>query len=180
MFGSSPRSSQLTVFALILALAGGARGEDLTAHVDPFIGTGAHGHTYPGATVPFGAVQLSPDTHTKSWDWCSGYHFSDSSVIGFSHTHLSGAGAGDLVHGIDDQPTELELEIKGQYLVTGLRRSAGWARDHRVYFAAEFSRPFDSFGTALRDDAPQSGQRSARGKHVKGFVLYRTRPGEVV
>ncbi len=63
--------------------------------VNPFIGTGAHGHTYPGATVPFGAVQLSPDTRTGNWDACSGYHYSDSSIIGFSHTHLSGTGCID-------------------------------------------------------------------------------------
>ncbi|WP_287810047.1 GH92 family glycosyl hydrolase [Kosmotoga sp.] len=64
-------------------------------YVDPFIGTGGHGHTFPGATVPFGMVQLSPDTDIKGWDWCSGYHYSDSSIMGFSHTHLSGTGAAD-------------------------------------------------------------------------------------
>lgn len=64
--------------------------------VDPFIGTGAHGHVYPGATVPFGMVQLSPDNGTQGWDWCSGYNFSDSIITGFSHTHLSGTGIGDL------------------------------------------------------------------------------------
>ena len=63
--------------------------------VDPFIGTGGHGHTFPGATVPYGMVQLSPDTRTMGWDGCSGYHYSDSSIIGFSHTHLSGTGIGD-------------------------------------------------------------------------------------
>ncbi len=64
-------------------------------HVDPFIGTGAHGHTYPGATLPFGMVQLSPDTRLEGWDGCSGYHFSDDVVYGFSHTHLSGTGVSD-------------------------------------------------------------------------------------
>ena len=63
--------------------------------VNPFIGTGGHGHTYPGVSSPFGMVQLSPDTRTEGWDACSGYHFSDSTILGFSHTHLSGTGAAD-------------------------------------------------------------------------------------
>jgi predicted alpha-1,2-mannosidase len=69
----------------------------LTKFVDVFIGTGGHGHTYPGATVPFGMVQLSPDTWNGDWDHCSGYHFDDTSMMGFSHTHLSGTGVGDLL-----------------------------------------------------------------------------------
>ena len=68
----------------------------LTNYVNPLIGTGGHGHTYPGATVPFGMIQLSPDNGTSGWDWCSGYHYSDSITIGFSHLHLSGTGIGDL------------------------------------------------------------------------------------
>lgn len=72
------------------------RGADrLTSKVDPFIGTGGHGHTYPGATLPFGMVQLSPDTRLQGWDGCSGYHSSDTRVYGFSHTHLSGTGVPD-------------------------------------------------------------------------------------
>src|SRR6187455_3463413 len=64
--------------------------------VNPMIGTGGHGHTYPGATVPFGMVQLSPDTRIDgSWDGCSGYHHGDDTIYGFSHTHLSGKGVSD-------------------------------------------------------------------------------------
>ena len=63
--------------------------------VNVFIGTGGHGHTYPGATVPFGMVQLSPDTRLEGWDGCSGYHYSDGIIYGFSHTHLSGTGVAD-------------------------------------------------------------------------------------
>ncbi len=63
--------------------------------VNPFIGTGGHGHTYPGAVVPHGMVQLSPDTRLEGWDGCSGYHYSDSFIYGFSHTHLSGTGCSD-------------------------------------------------------------------------------------
>lgn len=69
--------------------------KDHTALVNPFIGTGGHGHTYPGAAVPFGMVQLSPDTRLEGWDGVSGYHYTDSLVYGFSHTHLSGAGISD-------------------------------------------------------------------------------------
>lgn len=70
--------------------------ERLTALVNPFIGTGYHGHTFPGAAFPFGQIQLSPDNGTQGWDWCSGYHYSDSVLAGFSHLHLSGTGIGDL------------------------------------------------------------------------------------
>jgi len=68
-------------------------GIDYTKYVDPFIGTGGHGHTFPGAMVPFGMVQLSPDTRMENWDGSSGYHYSDKTIMGFSHTHLSGTGA---------------------------------------------------------------------------------------
>ena len=68
---------------------------NLTDYINPFIGTGGHGHTFPGATMPFGMVQLSPDTRLTGWDGCSGYHFTDSIVYGFSHTHLSGTGVPD-------------------------------------------------------------------------------------
>jgi len=64
----------------------------LTSYVNTFIGTGGHGHTYPGATMPFGMMQLSPDTRLDGWDGCSGYHYDDSYIYGFSHTHLSGTG----------------------------------------------------------------------------------------
>lgn len=69
---------------------------EYTRYVDPFIGTSGHGHTYPAASVPFGMVQLGPDTGDEGWDWCSGYHSSDSSIMGFSHTHLSGTGCADM------------------------------------------------------------------------------------
>jgi len=81
----------------MLQAAGAADSEDVTRHVNIIIGTGGHGHCFPGATVPFGAVQLSPDTYDDGCDWCAGYHRSDSSIMGFSHTHLSGTGCGDLL-----------------------------------------------------------------------------------
>jgi predicted alpha-1,2-mannosidase len=79
-------------------------------YVDPFIGTGGHGHTYPGATVPFGMLQVSPDNGVSGWDWCSGYHHSDSIVSGFSHLHLSGTGIGDLAD-ILFMPTNRKLDL---------------------------------------------------------------------
>jgi predicted alpha-1,2-mannosidase len=65
-------------------------------YVDPLIGSGGHGHVFVGANVPFGAVQVGPNNINKGWDWCSGYHYSDSLIIGFSNLHLSGTGIGDL------------------------------------------------------------------------------------
>lgn len=79
-------------------------------HVDPFIGTGGHGHTYPGATVPFGMLQVSPDNGISGWDWCSGYHYSDSIVAGFGHLHLSGTGIGDLAD-ILFMPTNKKVDL---------------------------------------------------------------------
>lgn len=69
---------------------------ELTRYINPYIGTGGHGHVFLGANVPFGFVQLGPTQHTKGWDWCSGYHYSDTALVGFSHMHLSGTGIGDL------------------------------------------------------------------------------------
>lgn len=82
-------------------------------YVNPLIGTGFHGHTYPGATAPYGAVQLSPDTRKGDWDACSGYHYSDSTIIGFSHTHLSGTGCADLGD-ILFHPTSKAINSDGQ------------------------------------------------------------------
>ncbi len=81
---------------LILLISSLAIGQNLNQYVNPFIGTGGHGHTFPGATLPFGMVQLSPDTRIDgSWDGCSGYHYSDETIYGFSHTHLNGTGCSD-------------------------------------------------------------------------------------
>ncbi len=71
------------------------KSKDYTQYVNPFIGTGGHGHTFPGAVYPHGMIQPSPDTRIYQWDACSGYHYSDSTINGFSHTHLSGTGCGD-------------------------------------------------------------------------------------
>lgn len=87
------------IFILLAALTTGCAivetSKDLTVYVDPMIGSGGHGHVFVGASVPFGAVQLGPTNITTGWDWCSGYHISDSTLIGYAHTHLSGTGIGD-------------------------------------------------------------------------------------
>jgi predicted alpha-1,2-mannosidase len=80
----------------ILFITSSVFAQDFAKHVNPFIGTGGHGHTFPGATTPYGMVQLSPDTRIDgSWDGCSGYHYSDNLIYGFSHTHLNGTGVSD-------------------------------------------------------------------------------------
>lgn len=200
--------------------------ELLTDYVDTSIGTGGHGHVFMGASVPFGMVQLGPTSIPTTWDWCSGYHDSDSTVIGFSHTHLEGTGIGDLfdvtlmpvmgdvtyARGTEDNPgsglwsyaerskqvsvpgyysvpltrngilaeltatnrvgvhrytfpkgkeaaividlqnggcwdstTGTEMKAVGNNRIEGYRYSKGWANNQRVYFVAEFSRPFKSF-----------------------------------
>ena len=83
--------------AVLLAMAfSSSAPEDYAGYVDTKIGSGGHGHVFVGASVPFGLVQLGPTSIPQQWDWCSGYHDSDSTVIGFSHTHLEGTGIGDL------------------------------------------------------------------------------------
>ena len=90
------KSFQLFLFGLIIqSTAFGQENQTPSKWVDPFIGTGGHGHTYPGVSLPFGMMQLSPDTRLDGWDGCSGYHYSDSVIYGFSHTHLSGTGVSD-------------------------------------------------------------------------------------
>jgi predicted alpha-1,2-mannosidase len=90
--------------------------QQIIKHVDPFIGTGGHGHTYPGAAAPFGFMQLSPDSRYDGWDGCGGYHYSDSILYGFSHTHLSGTGVPDyadlLIMPFD--PTKVKRDASGR------------------------------------------------------------------
>lgn len=230
---------------------------DLTRYVDPFIGTGGHGHTYPGATMPFGMVQLSPDTRLTGWDGCSGYHYSDRAIYGFSHTHMSGTGIsdyGDILfmptlrevfpsvtaagqsgsgyassfthknetarpgyyavrldnnilveltatarvgfhrytypHQADSGNVIIDLthrdKVLDSYLrvvdnthIEGFRRSEGWARDQIVYFVAEFSKPFRSFGIAM-DDRMFENLTDARGTNVKASFRFATGDGRPI
>ncbi|MBQ2033639.1 MAG: metal-independent alpha-mannosidase, partial [Alistipes sp.] len=86
----------LVLMATAFMTACSSSNDSLLRYVDPKIGSGGHGHVFVGASVPFGLVQVGPTSIPQDWDWCSGYHSSDESVIGFSHTHLSGTGIGDL------------------------------------------------------------------------------------
>ena len=110
-----------------------ATAERLTQYVDPFIGTGGSGHTYPGATVPFGMVQLSPDNGELGWEWCSGYHYQSDSIVGFSHTHLSGTGMKDL-QDVTISPTVGQVD---------LRSLMNASEDNRIRFSHddEFAEP---------------------------------------
>ncbi len=91
----------------------------LTSYVDPYIGAGGHGHVFVGASVPFGAVQLGPENFYKGWDWCSGYNYQDSVLIGFAHTHLSGTGIGDLADVLIMPYTGAIKTDKGQEKIPG-------------------------------------------------------------
>ena len=98
----TPKSRPVSVYSLILGLilfaltSTQAGAQSYVKYVNPFIGTAATGHTFPGATVPFGLVQLSPQTGNFGWDYCSGYRYEDSVITGFAHTHLNGTGGVDL------------------------------------------------------------------------------------
>jgi predicted alpha-1,2-mannosidase len=213
--------------------------------VDPFLGTGGHGHTYPGAVRPFGMVQLSPDNGTEGWDWSSGYHYSDSVIAGFSHLHLSGTGIGDLydisfmpyyeedleegtpqafshqqeqaspgfyqvnlTNGIGvaltatervglhryhfpedsvkamvldlgfrinwDKPTDTRITVVNDSLLTGYRKSTGWAKEQWVFFAAQFSEPISSI--KLQNELNDMASTVLRGEKVK--ALFTFRPGK--
>jgi len=84
------------LFIITLAISNKTFSQKILSYVDPFIGSGSHGHVFVGASVPFGAVQVGPNNFYKGWDWCSGYNYRDSMLIGFAQTHLSGTGIGDL------------------------------------------------------------------------------------
>ena len=231
---------------LLASCGNGGGNTPLTAWVDPHIGTGGHGHVFVGANVPFGMVQLGPTSIPQDWDWCSGYHQSDSTVIGFSHTHLSGTGIGDLFdvtvmpvtgevayargtesdpqsglwsyadrsrekvvpgyysvpltrYGITaemtatarvgfhrytfpssdeaalvfdlenggcwDKATDTHIEAVGDRQIVGWRHSSGWAREQRVFFAAEFRKPFDSF-EVVSDRYGRASFKTAEGEAV--------------
>lgn len=92
-------------------------GPNYIQYVNPMVGTDFHGHTFPGATYPFGMMQLSPDTRTDNWDGCSGYHYSDSTIWGFSHTHLSGTGCADYCDILMMPVTDFEGTVKQENAV---------------------------------------------------------------
>nr|WP_317045452.1 GH92 family glycosyl hydrolase [Capnocytophaga canimorsus] len=229
--------------------------EKLTDWVNPFIGTDGPGNTYPGATVPFGMIQLSPDIGIPGWDRIAGYFYQDSIISGFSHTHLTGTGAGDLYdilvmptnsrfseriaensykpfskfnhqqekatagyytvdllsYGIKaeltatervgihrytfpkdeqskihidlgfamnwDAPTDTHLRIVDANTIEGYRKSTGWAKDQRIYFVMQFSRPFTDY--LLFEDEKQVKQ-SAKSKNTRIELLFPTASDEKI
>ncbi|MGN6368182.1 MAG: GH92 family glycosyl hydrolase [Phycisphaerae bacterium] len=122
--------------AAFLAAAGRAWGDGVVDSVNPMIGTGGHGHVFPGATVPFGMVQVSPDTRDRTWDGSSGYHDSDATIMGFSQNHLSGTGVGDLGN-------VLLMPAVGEASAVRLADDADPAKGYRQTFshAEETARP---------------------------------------
>lgn len=114
--------------------------------VSPMVGTGGHGHTYPGATVPFGFVQVSPDTRTQTWDGCSGYHYSDSTIEGFSHTHLSGTGGADLGD-ILFLPMTAELNASDKYQpIDSERFKSNFSHERELAEPGYYRVMLDSYG----------------------------------
>lgn len=128
MIFSMKRILFFLVPALLFAVSACQSHHEPVDFVDPFIGTGGHGHTFPGATVPFGMVQLSPDTRLEGWDGTSGYHYSDSIVYGFSYTHLSGTG-------IADYCDILLMPTSGRYYLNN-----GYKTDPENGYASHFSK----------------------------------------
>jgi predicted alpha-1,2-mannosidase len=254
------RKSVWLFYLIIIMGCSNDNPKNLLTLVDPFIGTGGHGHTFPGATLPFGMVQLSPDTRKDNWDGCSGYHYSDTAIMGFSHTHLSGTGVGDygdirfmptvgrlqIRPGEENKPhsgyrsrfshekeyaspgyyqvfledykidaaftvtrrcgfhqytfpdseeaniiidlkesvvteenLDLSVQIINDHEISGYRKSSGWATDQSVYFYAMFSRPFDSYGTAVNGEISEMTV-NASGKDVQAYIKYKTKESEKI
>jgi len=128
------------ILAAVTVVSCGKTAVDYTAYVDTSIGTGGHGHVFVGANVPFGAVQLGPTSVPQEWDWCSGYHISDSTVVGFSQTHLSGTGIGDLFD-VTILPVRGEVE---DYSRAGIADKA--IREREVCEPGYYSVPLEKAG----------------------------------
>ena len=123
----------MRIFIFLLLLPFTSEAQNLVKFVNPFVGTGGHGHTFPGATAPFGFCQLSPDTRIDgSWDGCGGYHYSDSVIYGFSHTHLSGTGVSDygdiLLMPVTRKMRLDDYQYKSNFLHKSEKAEAGYYR----------------------------------------------------
>ncbi|HTY39191.1 MAG TPA: GH92 family glycosyl hydrolase, partial [Bacteroidota bacterium] len=145
----------------------------LTPFVNPFVGTAKNGHTYPGATVPFGMVQLSPDTRTDGWDACAGYHYSDSVILGFSHLHLSGTGVADYGD-ILMMPT-----IGRPLLVPGDRSNGVRGYSSRFSHADESASP-GYYRVKLLDCGIQAELTATKRVGVHRYTFPRTDSGNVI
>lgn len=111
------------LLSLVFLLASCGK-QSLTSYVNPMVGTDGHGHTFPGAIVPFGQIQPSPDTRLEGWDGCSGYHYSDDTIYGFSHTHLSGTGC-------EDYGDVLLMPVSGEWSA----ESGAWREEYKSHFS---------------------------------------------
>jgi predicted alpha-1,2-mannosidase len=121
-------------------------GRNLTSFVDPYIGSGGHGHVFVGANVPFGAVQLGPENFYKGWDWCSGYNYGDSVLIGFAHTHLSGTGIGDLADILIMPYTGPVKTDKGQEKIPGSGYASHYSHKNERVRPGYYSVKLDASG----------------------------------
>jgi predicted alpha-1,2-mannosidase len=119
------------------------RHKEILNYVNPFIGTGGHGHTFPGAVAPFGFMQLSPDTRYNGWDGCSGYHYSDSVIYGFSHTHLSGTGVEDYCD-LLIVPQTKDVKLKAKYEDAKNGYGAGFSHKNEIAKPGYYSVQLDN------------------------------------
>ncbi|HWZ16525.1 MAG TPA: GH92 family glycosyl hydrolase [Mucilaginibacter sp.] len=122
---------------------------NLTSFVDPYIGSGGHGHVFVGASVPFGAVQLGPENFYKGWDWCSGYNYGDSVLIGFAHTHLSGTGIGDLADILIMPYTGPVKTDKGQEKIPGSGYASHYSHKNEQVRPGYYSVKLDASGIGV-------------------------------
>jgi predicted alpha-1,2-mannosidase len=144
---------------------------EVVSYVNPFIGTDGHGHTYPGATRPFGMVQLSPDNGENGWDWSSGYHYSSEKIVGFSHTHLSGTGVGDLLD-ILVLPTTRKVPFS-QSLEIGPDISAYYSG-----FSHENEKASPGYYSVLLDDSGITAELTTTER--TGFHRYRSQDSDTI
>jgi predicted alpha-1,2-mannosidase len=161
----------LSILVLLTPAVVMAQSTRLTRLVNPFIGTGGHGHTYPGPSLPFGMIQPGPDTRLTGWDGCSGYHYSDSRIHGFSHTHLSGTGIPDY--------TDILL-MPG---VGGVRFNNG--ADGRDGYASAFSHDEEIaqpgyYAVSLRDSGIRAELTTTLRVGMHRYALPASRPAHVV
>ncbi|MDR1725071.1 MAG: GH92 family glycosyl hydrolase [Bacteroidales bacterium] len=134
------------LFFLLLAGSANYIFAQKTILVNPFIGTDAHGHTYPGAVAPFGQVQLSPDTRLDGWDGCSGYHWTDKTIYGFSHTHLSGTGCSDFCDILFIPTTSIDLKAD---------HSSDFKKEHEKAEAGLYKVHLDKYNISVELTATQ-------------------------
>ena len=162
-------SSLLIFVSLLLMLGGCSKG--VTEYVNPFVGTGGHGHTTPAAIIPFGQIQVGPDTRLSGWDGCSGYHYSDDTVYGFSHTHLSGTGCEDLGD-VMLMPVRLQGDESMNYAEKWYR--SAFKHENEIAHPGYYSVKLDRDGTKVEltvNERCAYHKYTFKGEGERGFVL---------